>query len=113
MDTRSAYQKTQRHLYSTNKLIISEYTDGVHTKYKLVYMPTLRNAGVIEEPEMLPGDVIDTAGDVVEADAEGNVCKLAKNVYRARSTIYELAYCNSWDWFFTGTIDAQKQDYIC
>lgn len=110
MDTRLAYQKTQGHLYSTNKLIISQYSDGVHTKYKLVYMPTLRNAGVIEEPEMLPGDVIDTAGNVVEADAEGNVCKLAKNVYRARSTIYELAYCNSWDWFFTGTIDAQKQD---
>ena len=46
MDTRSAYQRTQDHLYSRNKLIISEYTDGFHTKYKLVYMPTLRNAGV-------------------------------------------------------------------
>lgn len=128
MDFRSELQKTQSHLWTQNKLIISEYTDGVHTKYKLVYMPTLRNAGVEKSSEnlryvvdsdsrseygnllVLPGDVIDTAGDVVEADAEGNVCKLTKNIYRARSTIYELAYCNSWDWFFTGTIDGGKFD---
>lgn len=106
MDTRSAYQRTQDHLYSRNKLIISEYTDGIHTKYKLVYMPTLRNAGVESEPEILPEDVIDASGDIVESTDDGTVLKLPKNVYRARSTIYELAYCNAWDWFFTGTIDA-------
>lgn len=109
MDTRSAYQSTQGHLYSSNKLIISEYTDGIHTKYKLVYMPTYRNAGV-EEPEILPEDVVDTSGDIVESTDTGTVLKLPKNIYRARSTIYELAYCNSWDWFFTGTIDGGKLD---
>lgn len=108
MDTRSEYQKTQGHLYSRDQLIISEYSDGEHTKYKLVYMPTLRNKGV-EEPEILPGDIVDTDGDVV-FESDGDVCKLAKNVYRARSVIYELAYCNSWDWFFTGTIDGEKHD---
>lgn len=110
MDTRSAYQRTQDHLYSRNKLIISEYTDGIHTKYKLVYMPTLRNAGVESEPEILPEDVIDASGDIVESTDDGTVLKLPKNVYRARSTIYELAYCNAWDWFFTGTIDGGKYD---
>lgn len=110
MDTRSAYQRTQDHLYSRNKLIISEYTDGIHTKYKLVYMPTLRNAGVESEPEILPEDVIDASGDIVESTDDGTVLKLPKNVYRARSTIYELAYCNVWDWFFTGTIDGGKYD---
>lgn len=108
MDTRSEYQKTQGHLYSRNQLIISEYSDGEHTKYKLVYMPTLRNKGV-EEPEILPGDIVDTDGDVV-VESDGEVCKLAKNVYRARAVIYELAYCNPWDWFFTGTIDGEKHD---
>lgn len=110
MDARSAYQRTQDHLYSRNKLIISEYTDGVHTKYKLVYMPTLRNAGVESEPDILPEDVIDASGDIVESTDDGTVLKLPKNVYRARSTIYELAYCNAWDWFFTGTIDGGKCD---
>lgn len=110
MDTRSAYQRTQDHLYSRNKLIISEYTDGIHTKYKLVYMPTLRNACVESEPEILPEDVIDASGDIVESTDDGTVLKLPKNVYRARSTIYELAYCNVWDWFFTGTIDGGKYD---
>lgn len=122
MDFESEYQKTQGHLYSRNQLIISEYSDGEHTKYKLVYMPTLRNKGV-ESTEVilkkvidddgnvwiLPGDIVDSDGDVV-VESDGNVCKLAKNVYRARAVIYELAYCNHWDWFFTGTIDGGKRD---
>ncbi|WP_289027200.1 hypothetical protein [uncultured Ruminococcus sp.] len=73
-------------------------------------MPTLRNAGVESEPEILPEDVIDASGDIVESTDTGTVLKLPKNIYRARSTIYELAYCNSWDWFFTGTIDGGKLD---
>lgn len=99
----------QDSLYKGHQLIISEYSDGAHTKYKLVYMPTLRNSGV-EEPEILPGDVISPDGEICEAAADGEIVKLAKNVYRARSTIYELAFCNSWDWFFTGTIDGSKHD---
>ncbi len=109
MDFGSSYQRTQGHLYRYDQLIISEYTDGMHTKYKLVFMPTLRNKGV-EEPEVLPDDVVDMDGDICEANQDGNVEKLTKNVYRARSTIYELAYCNPWDWFFTGTIDGGKHD---
>lgn len=55
-------------------------------------------------------------------DFDGNICidnqdefsendeKLSCNISRARSTIFELAMCNDWDWFFTGTLDSSKID---
>lgn len=36
--------------------------------------------------------------------------RLACNLSRARSTIYELALCNDWEWFFTFTLDPEKYD---
>lgn len=36
--------------------------------------------------------------------------KLQENIARAKSTIFELAFCNPWDWFFTGTLDPQRYD---
>jgi len=36
--------------------------------------------------------------------------KLAENVSRAKNKIFEYAYCNPWDWFFTGTLNPQKYD---
>lgn len=32
------------------------------------------------------------------------------NLVRARSTVFELAYCNKWDWFFTGTLSSANGD---
>lgn len=36
--------------------------------------------------------------------------KASRNLSRARQKVFELAYCNEWDWFFTGTLDSTKQD---
>lgn len=36
--------------------------------------------------------------------------KLTENIKRSKSKIYELACCNSWDWFFTATLDKSKYD---
>lgn len=36
--------------------------------------------------------------------------KLANSISRSRSTIYELALCNDWDYFCTFTIDKTKYD---
>ncbi len=36
--------------------------------------------------------------------------RLACNLSRARSTIYELALCNDWEYFFTFTLDPKKYD---
>lgn len=47
-----------------------------------------------------------------EYSAKGTVNekKLAENIVRAKSKIFELAFCNKWDYFFTGTIDGKKYD---
>lgn len=36
--------------------------------------------------------------------------RLSCNLSRARSTIFELALCNEWEWFFTFTLDPAKYD---
>ncbi|WP_313181657.1 rolling circle replication-associated protein [Lacrimispora sp.] len=36
--------------------------------------------------------------------------RFACNLSRARSTIYELALCNNWEWFLTFTLDPKKYD---
>lgn len=42
--------------------------------------------------------------------SEAEKQRLACNLSRARSTIYELALCNDWEWFLTFTLDPQKYD---
>lgn len=39
-----------------------------------------------------------------------NETKQKRHLMRARETVFEYAYCNEWDWFFTGTIDGKKLD---
>lgn len=40
--------------------------------------------------------------------SEAEKQRLACNLSRARSTIYELALCNNWEYFFTFTLDPKK-----
>lgn len=44
------------------------------------------------------------------ADEEENGGRSLSNLYRARSTVRELAFCNSWEWFVTITINEANQD---
>lgn len=37
-----------------------------------------------------------------------NDCKLDENIQRTKSTIFEYAFCNPWDWFVTITLDKNK-----
>ena len=36
--------------------------------------------------------------------------RLAASLSRTRRRIYEIAACNEWEWFFTGTLDSEKCD---
>ena len=36
--------------------------------------------------------------------------KMRESKSRARAKIFELAFCNPWQWFFTGTLDKSKYD---
>ena len=36
--------------------------------------------------------------------------RLAQSLSRTRRRVFEIAACNPWEWFFTGTLDGEKCD---
>lgn len=61
---------------------------------KMVLFKALRTKGFEDDEKPLKGSVNDE--------------KLDSNICRARSEIFELAYCNDWQFFTTFTIDKRK-----
>ena len=53
-------------------------------------------------------DQLGECGDQSEVDQPSEKMREAKS--RARARIFELAFCNEWDWFFTGTLNSQFYD---
>lgn len=51
------------------------------------------------------------SGTKSDDDVVESYCgKMAESLSRTRSRIFELAGCNPWDWFFTGTLNPQWHD---
>lgn len=69
-------------------------------EYKKVKITLLKSCNVkgIEKPSQ----------DIFASNS--NDSKLENNIIRAKSKIFELAFCNLWQYFFTGTLDAAKYD---
>jgi len=84
--------------YKPDQTILKVYGYGENKKIKVIRMNWLRIAGVEDDEEYRApkGSVHDS--------------KLEKNIQRAKNNIFEYAFCNPWDWFFTGTLDPQKYD---
>lgn len=95
---RQRYQRLQEPKYKPNQTIVSVLGCGDNKKIRVTTMAWLRTAGVEDDDEERPerGTVNDE--------------KLAVNLSRTKRTIYELAFCNPWDWFFTATLDPKKYD---
>lgn len=54
---------------------------------------------------------LDDLGDEPAVDQEGDPPeKMREAKSRARARIFELAFCNNWDWFFTGTLNSNRYD---
>lgn len=81
----------QARYYKADVTILKRYG---HFKLKLTLHKTLRLKGYEKEKIIIKGSVNDT--------------KLDENVTRAKSAIFELAYCNDWDYFCTFTLDEKK-----
>lgn len=81
--------------YKYNQTLIKRFSNGVDTRYKVITCKCLRTAGVEDENDK--GCSRSTEGE-----------KLAESLSRTRSRIYELAFCNGWEWFFTATLDPRK-----
>ena len=78
--------------YKYNQTIVKVYGDKV---IKVMRLRCLRNSGVETDEEYKRGV---------------NSEKLDINIQRTKQSIFGLARCNEWDYFFTGTIDPQKYD---
>lgn len=84
--------------YKYNQTILKVLGTGEHKKIKLVTMNVLRTAGVEDDTE-----VYTERGSV-------NSEKLDESISRTKNKIFELAYCNPWDWFFTATLARNRTD---
>ena len=84
--------------YKRDQTILKVYGYGENKKIKVIRMNWLRTAGVEDDEEYRApkGSVHDF--------------KLEENIQRAKKVIFEYAFCNPWDWFFTGTLDPKKYD---
>ena len=82
-------------MYLHDQTILKVYDD----KYiKVIHMNVLRNSGVEADEK--------TA--YIKSDTPINDEKLQESLCRTKSTVKELALCNPWDFFFTGTLDPDK-----
>ena len=77
--------------YKYNQTIIKLYDNGIDKKIKVIKMNILRTSGVEDESDKNRLKRC-TVNDV----------KLANNITRAKNRIFEYAFCNPWDYFFTG-----------
>lgn len=49
-------------------------------------------------------------GNDTLSDEEHEKIRLQNSLSRTKRNVYELAACNPWEWFFTGTLDGEKVD---
>lgn len=84
--------------YKRDQTILKVYGYGDNKKIKVVRLNWLRTAGIEDDDECRA-----SKGSVHDS-------KLDDNIRRAKNAIFEYAFCNPWDWFFTGTLDPQKYD---
>ena len=91
-------QKLKDREFKYNQTLLKVFGDGKDKKIKLIKMNYLKTSGLEIEKNY----------KVVRCTQNDN--KIIESVLRSKSKIFELAYCNPWDWFFTGTINPNKQD---
>lgn len=93
------HHNTTFSLYDSDVARVEQYGN----KRRLILHRSLRKKGIEEE------DKKQSLYKAEKAENEG-VSKLENNISRARSKIFELSYCNHWDYFVTLTINSEKYD---
>ena len=91
-------QRLKDREYKYDQTLLKVFGDGEHKKIKLIRMNCLKTCG-LEIDKVLKAE-----------RGTKNDSKIIESTLRSKSKIFELAYCNPWDWFFTGTINPNKQD---
>ena len=93
-------QKLRDRPYNYDQTLLKVFGYGENKKIKLVRMNFLKTSGIemedIKHIKSIRGTI--------------NKNKIEESYLRSKTKIFELAFCNPWDWFFTGTINPNKQD---
>ena len=102
---------------SSNVLTVKKYGD----KYKVIWCKCVRKKGFEEcisgaDPDQFETNPFNGQFSKVVQSFPGEksqikeVEKLENNISRAKSLIFEYAYCNKWDYFITLTISPDRYD---
>lgn len=84
--------------YKYDQYVLKLFGFGNCKRIKLIRMNVLRTSGIEDDNEKR------------SSKCSVNDTKLDESICRTRSKIFELAFCNPWDWFFTATLDPKKYD---
>lgn len=84
------------HKYKYNQTVLKVFGFGENKSIKITTLKILRTSGVEDEED--------------KKRCKVNNSKLENNVSRAKNKIFEYAYCNPWEYFFTATLDKNKQN---
>lgn len=107
-----------RYQTDTNVLTYQVYGTGSERMIKVADLRSVRQRGQqsdflddlyrlgrqIDRASLLLASALGFADD----DLRGVDGKLRESIVRARSKVFELAMCNDWEWFFTGTLDGKR-----
>lgn len=91
-------QKLQSRAYKDSQIVVKKFNDSFYRVYSFRSYPV---NGL---------DMFDNFSGVLEVSADSSPEKLKNNLSRAKSRVFDLAICNDWDFFFTGTFNS---NFIC
>ena len=92
--------------YKPNQTYVKVVGIGDNRRIKLGTMSFVRTSGLFIDSNKDPPSDIEPLDDIVPI---GDF-KLSNSIRRTKNLIFELASCNPWDLFFTGTLDKSKYD---
>ena len=88
--------------YKQNICFLKSLGYGNSKYLKLVYMRNVKNSGLdIPKKEL-------KKQKKKKSDSRG--IRLEESISRSKRTIFEYAFCNEWEYFFTGTINEKKHE---
>lgn len=93
---------SEREVYQREIATLKCYRENY---YRVTLHKMIRRAGY----EAIDGDA-DHAAEPGRKNTAGNPGKLEESISRTRSTIFELAICNDWEWFVTLTLNPEYHD---
>lgn len=82
--------------YKFNQTVVKLFGYGDFKKFKISNLKSLRTSGIEDEDKEKP-----IRGTV-------NDSKLEESLIRSKNAVFEYAYCNPWEFFFTATLDENK-----